>query len=181
MIKNLLDKIFFAVGVMLFLQLPHFIDQYTQRMGGYHDSQAQQIKEYQAIADQHFAGDLSAYIQRLQQNSDPAVAESASQMEQRIAQTAAIKHELAVFEEEPLWYQVPYFLTHMRMDLARGTAQNFAPGVPINLWAWGYGLVGGVLFSLLFNGVVKAPGAVLRRRRKAQPSPVRRQTPKLKH
>ena len=30
MIKDLLDKICFAVGVMVFLQLPHFIDQYTQ-------------------------------------------------------------------------------------------------------------------------------------------------------
>lgn len=179
MIKNLLDKIFFAVGVMLFLQLPHFIDQYTQRMGGYHDSQAQQIKEYQAIADQHFAGDLAAYIERMQGNADPAVAESASQMEQRIDQTSAIKRELKVYEEEPLWYQVPYFLTHMRMELARGTARNFAPGVPINLWAWGYGLVGGVLFSLLFNGVVKAPAAVLKRRKKVQQKPIRRQSPRI--
>ena len=166
MIKNLLDKIFFAVGVMVFLQLPHFIDQYTQRMGGYAASQNEQIKEYQDIANQHFAGDLSAYIARLQQNTDPAVAESAKQMAERLASADDIKTELEVFEQQPLWYQVPYFITHMRMDLAQGTAQNFAPGLPINLWAWGYGLVGGVLFSLLFNGLTKTP-RLLRRKPKA--------------
>lgn len=157
MIKNLLDKIFFAAGVLVFLQLPHFIDQYTQRMGGYAASQLEQIKEYQAIADQHFEGNLTAYMERLQQNADPAVAKSAEQMVKRIESAESIQKELQVFEQEPLWYQVPYFISHMRLDLAKGTAKNFAPGVPINLWAWGYGLIGGILFSLLFNGVAKAP------------------------
>ncbi|MCB1582089.1 MAG: DUF2937 family protein [Marinicella sp.] len=157
MIKNLLDKIFFATGVLVFLQLPHFIDQYTQRMGGYAASQNEQIKEYQAIANQHYNGDLNLYLERLQQNADPAVAESAKQMGKRINGAESIQKELQVFEQEPLWYQIPYFITHLRLDLANGTAQNFAPGVPINLWAWGYGLIGGILFSLLFNGVTKTP------------------------
>ncbi|TDR19317.1 DUF2937 family protein [Marinicella litoralis] len=167
MIKNLIDKIFFAVGVMLFLQLPHFIDQYTQRMGGYADSQKQQIQEYQTIADQHFNGDLDAYMQRLQLNADPAVAESAEQMDQRLKNAASIEKELKVFEQEALWYQVPYFISHIRYDLAKGTAENFSPGLPLNLWAWGYGLIGGVLFSLLFNGAVKLP-RVVRRKSKQQ-------------
>ncbi len=169
MLKNLIDKIFFAVGVMLFLQLPHFIDQYTQRMGGYAASQQQQIKEYQSIADQHFDGDLNAYMQRLALNSDPAVAESAQQMNQRLQSAASIEKELKVFEQEALWYQVPYFISHIRLDLAKGTAENFSPGLPINLWAWGYGLIGGVLFSLLFNGAVKLP-RVIRRKNKKQAS-----------
>ncbi len=157
MIKGLLDKICFTIGAIVFLQLPHFIEQYTQRMGGYASSQAEQIAEYQNIADQHFGGDLTAYISRLAQNSDPAIAESAQQINQRIQKTQTIENELTVFESKPLWYQVPYFITHMRMDLVNGTAQNFSPGLPINLWAWGYGLVGGVLFSLLFNGIVLIP------------------------
>ena len=170
MIKNLLDKIFFAVGVMVFLQLPHFIDQYTQRMGGYSASQTEQIKEYQSIADQHFNGDLAAYINRLQQNADPAVAESATQMAKRLASADDIKSELQVFEQKPLWYQVPYFITHMRMDLAQGTAQNFSPGLPINLWAWGYGLIGGILFSLLFNGITKSPKLLKRKSKPRAPA-----------
>jgi hypothetical protein len=170
MIKDLLDKIFFAVGVMVFLQLPHFIDQYTQRMGGFSESMQQQIREYQSIADEHFNGDVMAYIQRLEQNSDPAVAKSATQVANRLQESSRIQTELQVYEEEPLWYQMPYFFTHLRMELAQGTLRNFAPGLPLNLWAWGYGLLGGVLFSLLFNGTIKAPGAIRRKMRKKPPN-----------
>ena len=171
MIKGLLDKIFFAAGVIVFLQLPHFIDQYTHRMGGYAASQAEQIAEYQSIADQHFDGDLDTYIERLKTNQDPAVIESARQVEKRLDSSTSLLKELQVYEQEPLWYQMPYFFTHMRMDLVRGTARQFTPGLPINLWAWGYGLLGGVLFSLLFNGIVKTPGAVRKKlkQRKSKP------------
>jgi len=163
MIKGLIDKVFFAVGVIVFLQLPHFIEQYTQRIGGYATSQTEQIKEYQLIADVHFNGDLQAYIQRMQQNSDPAIASAAEQIANRLDKAHSIEKELLIYEQQPLWYQVPYFMTHIRLDLAKGTAQNFAPGLPINIWAWGYGLIGGVLFSLIFNGVVKLPGFIKRR------------------
>ena len=157
MIKGLLDKIFFTVGAIVFLQLPHFIEQYTQRMGGYAASQTEQIKEYQAIADEHFSGDIEAYKQRLEQNTDPAVVESAQQISKRLKSAQSIQKDLQVFEHEPLWYQVPYFITHFKTDLVKGTAQNFSPGLPINLWAWGYGLLGGVLFSLIFNGAIRIP------------------------
>ncbi|MCX7553698.1 DUF2937 family protein [Marinicella sp. S1101] len=164
MIKSLIDKICFTLGAIVFLQLPHFIEQYTQRMGGYASSQSEQIKEYQETADLHFAGDLEAYIERLQQNADPAVAASAQQISQRVEKTQDIQRELAVFEAEPLWYQVPYFITHMRLDLVNGTAKNFSPGLPINLWAWGYGLVGGVLFSLIFNGFMLIPKKISKKK-----------------
>lgn len=157
MIKGLLDKIFFTLGAIVFLQLPHFIEQYTQRMGGYADSQSEQIKEYQAIADQHFDGDLEAYQLRLEQHLDPAVADSAAQITKRLKSAQSIEKDLKVYEKEPLWYQVPYFITHFKTDLVKGTAANFSPGLPINLWAWGYGLIGGVLFSLTFNGVAALP------------------------
>lgn len=150
------------MGAIVFLQLPHFIEQYTQRMGGYASSQSEQIQEYQKTADLHFAGDLEAYIERLAQNPDPAVAASAQQINQRVEKTQDIQRELQVFEGEPLWYQVPYFITHMRLDLVNGTAKNFSPGLPINLWAWGYGLVGGVLFSLIFNGLALIPQKISR-------------------
>lgn len=165
MIKGLIDKIFFAAGAIVFLQLPHFIEQYTQRIGGYASSQSEQIKEYQSIANQHFNGDINAYITRLEQNADPAIAESAQQISQRINKTNDLKEELVVFENKPLWYQVPYFLTHMRMNLVTGTAQNFSPGLPINLWAWGYGLLGGVLSSLLFKGFTAIPAKIIKRKK----------------
>lgn len=165
MIKGLLDKIFFAMGAIVFLQLPHFIEQYTQRMGGFAASQAQQIKEYQVIADEHFDGDIEAYQRRLEQSVDPAIAQSAEQMTRRLQSAQSIQEDLKVYEQKPLWYQVPYFLTHLRTDMVKGTAQNFSPGLPINLWAWGYGLLGGVMFSMIFNALFLIPKAMKKNNR----------------
>ncbi len=168
MIKNLLDKIFFAVGVIIFLQIPHFINQYAQRMGGFIDSQKEQIAEYQAIANRHFDGNLNAYINRLKTNSDPAIIASADQIEHSLSNSQKMSAELLVYQQEPLWYQMPYFFGHMRVNLAKGTFYQFQPGLPINLWAWGYGLIGGLLFSLLFSSITKTPTAIQKLRNKRQ-------------
>lgn len=157
MLKNLIDKIFFAAGVILFLQLPQFIDQYTQRIGGYADSQKNQIADYQQLANLHFNGDLQAYIERLRQNSDPAIAASAEQIDNFTHHHQGIIRELQVYENKQLWYTIPYFISHFRVNLVKGTAANFTPGLPINLWSWLYGLIGGILFSLIYNGILKIP------------------------
>lgn len=168
MVVRLLDKIFFAIGAIVFLQLPHFIDQYTQRMGGYAASQKAQLADYQSIANQHTQGDLEGYIERVKNNNDPAIQATAEQITGLIADNQSIEKELMVYENQPLWYQLPYFVGHIRMDLARGTLRTFTPGIPINLWAWGYGLLGGLLFSLIFHGIRKTPHTV-RRLRRANP------------
>lgn len=152
MIKNLFDKLFFAAGVIVFLQLPHFINQYAQRLGGFVDSHAEQLSNHQSIANDHFAGDMAAYISHLRNQGDPAIADGASQIEQHLEQQQDMAQELAVYQREPTWYLVPYFITHPRLSLVKGTAQQFQPGLPINLWAWLYGLLGGLMFSLLFHG-----------------------------
>ena len=164
MLKNLLDKICFAFGVIVFLQLPQFIDQYTQRIGGYVDSQKSQIAEYQLLADRHFNGDITAYINRLRENQDPVIADSADQINKFIKKSEALAKEAQVYETKPLWYTIPYFISHFRVSLVKGTARNFTPGMPINLWSWLYGLLGGVLFSLLFNGLTKLPKIVKRKK-----------------
>lgn len=167
MLKSLLDKIFFALGVILFLQLPQFIDQYTQRIGGYVDSQKNQIAEYQTLADRHFNGDLKAYINRLRDNQDPVIAESAQQIDDFINHSDALANEAVIYESKPLWYTIPYFITHFRVELVKGTARNFTPGLPINLWSWLYGLIGGILFSLIFNGLVKLPTLLFKKKHKS--------------
>ncbi len=164
MLKNLLDKICFAFGVILFLQLPQFIDQYTQRIGGFVDSQKQQIAEYQMLADRHFNGDISAYIKRLSENADPVIADSAQQINELIQASDRLAKEAVIYETKPLWYTIPYFISHFRLDLVKGTARNFTPGMPINLWSWLYGLLGGVLFSLLFNGLIRLPKLVRKKK-----------------
>ncbi len=160
---GLIDKIVFTCGVIVFLQLPHFIDQYTQRIGGYYSSQQQQLAEYQAIASNNYNGDLTQMIRAFKNSSERAVVETGEKVARTKTSVDALEKDIQVLENDPLGQKIWYLLSHLRMDIARGTLRVFQPGVPLSLWAFAYGLVGGVVFSLLFNGLVRTPGAVHRR------------------
>ena len=47
----------FAAGVLLFMQVPHLIDQYEQRLGGYYQAQVNHLEKYQQIAERQHRGD----------------------------------------------------------------------------------------------------------------------------
>lgn len=164
-IKQLTDKIFFAAGVIIFLQLPHFIDQYTQRVGGYSASKNQQLEKYTSIASNGYNGDIDKLINSFKSSNDPAVQETGKNIEEIQTDSFLLKEELQILETEGLFRKIIFLITNTRIDLARGTIKNFQPGVPLNLWALAYGLFGGILFSLIFNGFLFIPKKVLEKRR----------------
>lgn len=166
MIKHLLDKIFFACGVIVFLQLPHFIDQYTQRIGGFAESKQQQLQEYQAIANRNFNGDLELLIDSFNRSNDAAVRETGNNINLTQMDVSQLNEEVSVLSTESLLKKTLFLTTNLRLNIAKGTLNAFQPGVPLNLWALLYGLLGGVLFSLIFNGCTKVPRLVLRKKKK---------------
>lgn len=165
LIKQLADKIFFAAGVILFLQLPHFIDQYTQRVGGYSESKNQQLEKYQSIAANSYGGDIQKLIKSFKNSEDAAVRETGENIEEVRLDAYDLREELTVLENEGLFKKIIFLVTHLRLELAKGTLKSFQPGVPLNLWALAYGVFGGILFSLLFNGMLFIPKKAIEKRR----------------
>ncbi len=53
-LKGLVDRVLFAVRVLLFMQVPHFVDQYTQSLSGYYQAQANYLDQYQQIAKKQY-------------------------------------------------------------------------------------------------------------------------------
>jgi hypothetical protein len=164
--KQLLDKIFFAVGVIVFLQMPHFIDQYTQRIGGYTESKVQQLQEYQVIAENNYEGNLSLLIENFKNSNEKAIQQTGENISDTQQDVYVLNDEIQLLESEGLFKKVVFLGTHLRYNIAKGTLATFQPGIPLNLWAFVYGLIGGVLFSLLFNGTTKLPKLILRRKPK---------------
>ena len=164
LIKQLVDKIFFATGVILFLQLPHFIDQYTQRVGGYSESQNQQLDKYLSIATNGYDGNIQKLIESFKNSKDEAIRKTGENIEEVQLDVRDLKEELNVLETEGLFKKILFLTTHTRFDLAKGTLKSFQPGVPLNLWTFVYGLFGGILFSMFFNGVIFLPKKMIQKR-----------------
>lgn len=164
-IKQLLDKIFFAIGVIVFLQLPHFIDQYTQRIGGFAESKIQQLEEYQLIAENNYDGNLTLLIENFKQSKDTAIQQTGENISSTQQDVIILNEEIQTLEGDGLFSKVLFLSTNLRYNIAKGTMGTFQPGIPLNLWAFVYGLIGGVLFSLLFNGTTKIPKLIFRKRK----------------
>ena len=164
--KHLLDKIFFTFGVIVFLQLPHFIDQYTQRIGGYSESKRQQLNDYQLIADKNFNGNINLLIASFKRSTNAAVQQTGDNISETQFEVQILSDEINFLENEEQLNKVIFLMTNMRINIAKGTLGAFQPGIPLNLWSMIYGLIGGILFSLLFNGTAKVPKLIFRKKKR---------------
>lgn len=150
-----IDRLVFAAGVLIFLQLPNFIDQYTQRMGGYYDAQKENLELYQGIADRYYEGDLKKLTEAFGESNEPAMKETADELEKISSRVKDLEEGLTILENGTFMRQVVYMIFNVDLKLARGTMKAYTPGMPFTSEGLLSGLVGGVIVSLLFNGVVK--------------------------
>jgi hypothetical protein len=167
-IAGLFDRLLFAVGFIVLMQLPNFVDHYTQRMGGFHAAMRTQLNEYQLLADRNYRGELDALISDFRASSQPAVARTGEQIDTLRHREAELGEGLVVLEGGVFLRKLAYLAGNLDLELAEGTARNFKPGLPLTAEAAVCGLLGGILFSLLFNGLLWWP----RRRRRLESAAV---------
>ena len=156
-IKGLLDRILFAVGVLIFMQAPHFVDQYTQRLGGFYQAQTEHLRQYQNIANDQYGGDLEALISEFNSSGRESVKQTAGAIRENQAQVDKLKSDLQVLEHQPFFSKLVHLSANMRYSIAKETARVFTPGMPFTMEAFVCGLLGGILFSVIFYGIAKFP------------------------
>jgi hypothetical protein len=162
-IVGFIDRLCFAAGVLVFLQLPHFIDQYTQRFGGFYDAEKAHLEKYQSIADQNFAGDLKALIRQFKSGGSQAIIQTGEAIEKTYVRVSEFEKGLKALEGGDFIRKVMYLSINIDYDLAKGTLRVFKPGIPFSVEAVACGVFGGVLFSLFFNGLIRLPKWLSRR------------------
>ena len=156
-IVGFIDRLFFAAGVLVFLQLPHFIDQYTQRFGGFYDAEKAHLEKYQSIAGENFAGDLKALIRQFKSSGVKAIVQTGEEVEKTVLRVSEFEKGLETLEGSDFVRKIMYLSTKMDYQLAQGTLRVFKPGIPFSVEAILCGVFGGILFSLFFNGIIRLP------------------------
>ena len=151
LIAGLLDRLLFAAGLALFLQIPQFVDHYTQRLGGYRQSLTDAVAQYQRSADRHYGGDLDAMTSDFRVNDTPAMRDMGDKIFADRRKLDELTRGLAVLQQGHLGEKLWYLTLHVDLPVARGTAEDFKPGLPLTMDALLSGLVGGLLASGLFN------------------------------
>ena len=142
-------------------QLPEFVEQYRQRLGGAIDELAAVVARFDSDSAQHGLTQ-SAGIDRLHANGDKFVRERGDEIQDDIARLANLRKTQAAFKSEGPIARIATFATHYDQRIARGAYNDFEPAVPTSPEALALGL-----FGFVFGGgVIHLTGHQVRRRRR---------------
>ena len=149
-INGLLQRLLFTFGVILFMQLPQFIDHYSQQLSGYYLAQQNQLKQFQLIADSNFNGQLNKLVIDFRESPAPAVQQVGKQVLTLQQSVPALAADLTMLTEGNYAHKLIYFLTRIDRTLAENTLSIFTPGIPLSQAAIVTGLIGGIVLNLLW-------------------------------
>lgn len=142
-----------------FTQLPEFVEQYRQRLGGAIDELAANVARFDSDSAQAGLTE-SGGIDRLRANSDRLAQERGDQMQENVDRLQSLRETQQQFRSDGPVARLWTFATHYDQRIARGAYGDFEPAVPTSLEAFLLGLIGFVFGG----GVVHMAGWPLRRR-----------------
>lgn len=147
----------FGVGAT---QVPEFVEQYRQRLGGAIDELAAIVANFDSRSAQHGLTEEGG-IDRLRTNSDPIAQGEAVQMQENVQRLQRLRGAQTAFRSEGPVARLGTFVSHYDERVARGAWSDFEPAVPTSPEAFVLGLLG----FLIGGGAMHVAGRPFRRRR----------------
>ncbi len=167
---GLLDRALCVLGAVLFSQVPEFMQQYLQRLGGHLDEARRQLQQFQDTAAQSGLT-LDAFIARTTANAEPAVAKLGGVMTGTVTRVADLTAAQVALQHATIWSRPFVFVARLDLPIARATWGVFKPAVPTTLEGLAYALAGMlVLLALYHLGLKPAVARLFRRAPKHAPA-----------
>jgi hypothetical protein len=145
---------------LLATQVPEFVEQYRQRLGGAIDELTAVVSRF----DQDSASEgLSRQdaLTRMRANTDRLVQRDATAKQETIDRLARLRQAQEAFRHEGPVARLGTFVTAFDARLAAGTWHDFEPAVPTSAEGLGLGLLG----FIVGGGAVHVASHPLRRKR----------------
>lgn len=161
---GLLDRGLCVVGAVLFSQIPEFIQQYLQRLGGHLDEARRQLGRFQEIAAK---ASLTAdqLIERSRDSAEPTMVQFGQLMRDTVSRVDALAAAEAGIRNASIFSRPLVFLHHLDLSIAHATWTVFKPAVPTTIEGLAYAGVGVLLMLALYHGGVRYPVRRVWRRR----------------
>src|SRR5690606_19743805 len=132
-VTGLLDRLLFVAGFLLFLQIPQFIDHYTQRYAGYRQALADSVQQYQSSADVHYGGDLGLMIHEFETAAAPAMRDMGTKMDRERARLDEMTAGLTVLRTGSLPEKLALLAQDFDTPLLQATFDDYRPGLPLTV------------------------------------------------
>ena len=141
-----------AVGLLLagvFSQMPEYVQQYRQRLGGAIDELSKIVTAFDEDAkSQGLARGVA--LDRLAGNSDPLASQRGQRMTQTINRYERLERQQTALETSGPVYRLVAFARDFDSEVAEGAYDDFEPAIPVTI----EGIVAAVVgfFLALFGG-----------------------------
>ncbi|WP_438479939.1 DUF2937 family protein [Oleiharenicola lentus] len=161
--EGLFDRLLCVAGAVAFSQIPTFMQQYLQRLGGHLDEARRQLAQFENVAKQSGLT-LDRLIAQTNANSDAAVAKLGGVMSENVTRVADLQQAHDALLNASILEKPWVFIRNLDSEIASGTWHVFQPAVPTTLEGLIYALLGMLFFITLYHGGVKTGGRALQRR-----------------
>lgn len=160
LINNIIDRCFFTITFILGVQLPEFMQQYQQRLGGHLAEAQSQLSQFEVIAQQHFNGSMVTMIARYKENTEASIISTGELIEHLSLRVDYLANHLAQISQTNYFNSLYQLVWHVDQQIASGTAENFSMAIPLELNAIATGAtlaIGSLLMKEFIVFVIKRP------------------------
>lgn len=165
--ERLVDRALCVLGAAACAQLPEFMQQYLQRLGGHLDEARRQLEQFREAAAR--AGlSLDAFIAETSARKDPGVARLGTIMADAASRVASLASAERALSGASAWTRPFVFLRDLDPGIARATLARFRPALPTTAEGLVYAAAGMAIALALYHGAVRYPVGRLRARRAAR-------------
>jgi hypothetical protein len=164
---GVIDRVLCVAGAVIFSQIPEFMQQYLQRLGGHLDEAKRQLLQFRHVAEQSGLT-LDRLISQTVANHDAAVAKLGGVMTDAVVRVDTLQSAHDALLHASLWTRPFVFARHLDHEIARGVADVFKPAVPTTLEGLVYAAIGMVVMVSIYHFGLRYPVRAVARRRRAQ-------------
>lgn len=161
-LESLADRVISAAGALIFAQLPAFIVQYQQRLGGHVDELRRIVEKYKLYAANNDRT-VEEYINIHLQSNVKEIASTGRLMQENLARFSELSEALREITDSTGITKLFMFFKNLDLDIYRGTMKNFVPGITFNTDAILYSVIGIIVFMSIYFLVKRSVTALISR------------------
>lgn len=150
MIRGYTRLIFFAIGMVIGLQVPAFVDLYAQRVNAHYLEVVANFSGFQKTADRHFNGNVEAMIRHHENSGDKVFIEGGENIRSIWLRLQRFERENQLMQKG-LHERVWHVLTAPDKELFSESKSTYNYTVPINADAVVYGVIAGAFVAIVFD------------------------------
>ncbi|KWR85798.1 MULTISPECIES: DUF2937 family protein [Pseudomonas] len=159
MLRSYIRLVLFALGLLVGVQVPGFIKDYSIRVDAHRQEALQALEGYRNTAGQYFQGDLDALVAHYRGSPDPVFQRDGDNVERLLRRAKLFDKEWQALQG-PWYARAWHLLSAPNRELLQETLDGYSYQVVLAPKAIGWALGGGLLLAWIVELLIVSVGAL---------------------